>query len=108
MRANRSSRRPQGVLLVAAVAVMALALPSSALAQNPTDTEYKAPVQLEVAASNSGGSNNGGGGNEANSEATTSASALPFTGLDLAAFAAIGVGLVGAGFVIRRASNAGQ
>lgn len=105
MRANRSSRRPLGVLLVAAVAVMALALPTSALAANPTDAEYDPTVQLEVAASSAGGSNNGGGGGN---EATSSASALPFTGLDLAAFAAIGVGLVGAGFVIRRASRAGQ
>ena len=60
MRANRSSRRPLGVLLVAAVAVMALALPTSALAANPTDTEYDPTVQLEVAASSAGGSNNGG------------------------------------------------
>lgn len=104
MRANRSSRRPLGVLLVAAVAVMALALPTSALAQDPTDTEYEPAVQLEVAASNAGGSNNGGD----NAAPTSSASSLPFTGLDLAAFAAIGVGLVGAGFVIRRAAKTGQ
>jgi hypothetical protein len=104
MRANRSSRRPLGVLLVAAVAVMALALPTSALAQDPTDTEYDPAVQLEVAASNAGGSNNGGD----NAAPTSSASSLPFTGLDLAAFAAIGVGLVGAGFVIRRAAKTGQ
>lgn len=99
MQANRSSRRPLRVLLVAAIAVMALALPTSALAQNPTDIEYDPAIQLEVA-----GGDPGGGGNEA----TSSASALPFTGLDLAAFAAIGVGLAGAGFVIRRASKAGQ
>jgi hypothetical protein len=104
MRANRSSRRPLGVLLVAAVAVMALALPTSALAQDPTDTEYEPAVQLEVAASNAGGSNNGGD----NAAPTSSASSLPFTGLDLAAFAAIGVGLVGAGFVIRRAAKTDQ
>jgi hypothetical protein len=104
MRANRSSRRPLGVLLVAAVAVMALALPTSALAQDPTDTEYDPAVQLEVAASNAGGSDGGGD----NAPPASRASSLPFTGLDLAAFAAIGVGLVGAGFVIRRAAKTGQ
>ena len=74
---------------------LAIVAPAGALAQsiNPTDEEYRQGV-LGVAAS-------GGPGDPS----TETISELPFTGLDVAAIAAIGAGLVGAGFVVRRAAK---
>jgi hypothetical protein len=103
MRANRSGRPlTWSLAAVAVIAVMALAGPASALAQQvspgPTDVEYDTPVlNLET-----------GGNASSDANATASASTLPFTGLDLAAFAAIGVGLLAAGFVIRRVTKPQQ
>jgi len=90
-RSNRSFRRVC-VLLVAMLAV-AIAAPAAALAQNidPTDEQYGNGV-VGVAA---GGSDGGSSG----------ISSLPFTGLDVAAIAAIGAGLVGAGLLVRKAAR---
>lgn len=78
---------------------LAIAVPAGAFAQsiNPTDEEYLQGV-LGVAAS-------GGPGEPSGETQSASISELPFTGLDVAAIAAIGVGLVGAGFVVRRAAR---
>jgi hypothetical protein len=85
IRSTRSIRRIL-TLVVALFALTALA-PAMASAQSitPTDEEYTPVVT------------SGGGGSE-----------LPFTGLDAVALAAIGVGIVGAGLVVRRASRAGD
>lgn len=90
IRSNRSIRR-FGALFVAILA-FAVVAPTGAFAANvsPTDEQYEQGV-LGAA---SGGTGDSG-----------SISELPFTGLDVAAIALIGVGLVGAGFVIRRASR---
>ena len=90
---------------------IALAAPAASFAQNisPTDEEYGNGILGISAGGNSntpptttftssGGSSSGG----------SSISSLPFTGLDVAAIAAIGVGLLGAGFVVRRAAGAGE
>ncbi len=101
MRAHRSSRRVASVLAAAAlISAMALAVPAIATAQqtDPTDVEYGTPV-FNLEAGGDPGAAGGDGGDPAN------ASSLPFTGLDLAAIAAIGAGLLGAGFVIRRAAT---
>lgn len=109
IRSNRSVRR--FCVLVVAMLGIALAAPAASFAQNinPTDEEYGNGV-LGISAggndgdvagtsfSGSGGGSSSGGG----------ISSLPFTGLDVAAIAAIGVGLVGAGFVVRRAATTGD
>lgn len=95
IRSNRSIRR--FCTLLVAMFAFAAVVPAVASAQsiNPTDEEYRQGV-LGVAAS-------GGPGDPAAESGTISE--LPFTGLDVAAIAAIGAGLVGAGFVVRRAAR---
>jgi hypothetical protein len=84
-RSIRSIRRT--VTLVVAMFALTAIVPAFASAQSitPTDQEY-----TPVVTSNGGGSQ------------------LPFTGLDAVALAAVGIGIVGAGFVVRRASRAGD
>jgi len=83
------------MLLVAMLAV-AVTAPALASAQNidPTDEQYGNGV-VGVAASGSEGDGGGSSG----------ISSLPFTGLDVAAIAAIGAGLVGTGLLVRRAAR---
>lgn len=105
IRSNRSVRRL--CVLVVAMLGIALAAPAASFAQNvtPTDEEYGNGV-LGIS----------GGGEEGTTFTGTSSggssggeiSSLPFTGLDVAAIAAIGLGLVGAGFVVRRAASTGE
>jgi hypothetical protein len=103
MRANRSRRALRRSIFAASlIAALALVAPVSALAQetSPTGVEYDTPV-LNV-------ENSGNPGDPGETVSAESASTLPFTGLDLAAFAAIGVGLLATGFVIRRAARPRQ
>lgn len=86
------SMRHSFVMMVSMLVVM-LVVPAVAAAQsiNPTDEEYGPGI---VGAAGGGAPADPGG-----------ISALPFTGLDVVAIAAIGLGLVGAGLVVRRASQ---
>ena len=100
IRSNRSVRR--FCTLLVAMFAFAIVAPAGALAQSisPTDEEYRQGV-LGVAASGGPGDPSG----EAAAGGGDTIGELPFTGLDVAAIAAIGAGLVGAGFVVRRASK---
>jgi hypothetical protein len=93
------SKHPKGpmkriVLLAVSISLLAICLlgPGSALASSSSTCQAYNP-QLCVVSSGSAGSGNAGGGT------------LPFTGLDVALLAAGGGTLVGAGFVVRRASR---
>jgi hypothetical protein len=71
-----------------ALSLLAFALtPVAAMAQAPTDAQYR--PSLQQIAGTGGGSASGGGG-------------LPFTGLDVALLAAVAGGLLLAGLVLRR------
>ncbi len=106
IRSNRSVRR--FCVLVVAMLGIALAAPAASFAQNinPTDEEYgNGVVGISAGSSNEGTGFSGSGGGSSSGGGISS---LPFTGLDVAAIAAIGVGLVGAGFVVRRAATTGD
>lgn len=91
-------------IVVIAMFAVAIAAPA-AFAQDPTDEQYGNGV-LGVAAGGdpADGAAAGDGGAE-DASASAGISELPFTGLDVAAIAAIGAGLIGAGFVVRRAAH---
>jgi hypothetical protein len=85
-------------LLVCAVAVLAIAA-GPAYAQTATEDGY---AGLGGALQGQGG----GGGPVATSGGTGGdGGSLPFTGLELGLIAAMGAGLVGVGFAVRRASR---
>lgn len=89
---------------------LVLVAPAVSTAQNvsPTDEEYGNGVvgissggsEGDTAGTTFTGTSGGSSGGDIGS--------LPFTGLDVAAIAAIGVGLVGAGFVVRRAARTSE
>jgi hypothetical protein len=76
-------------LIVAGMAT--LALPAAASAESPTDQQYSSTLEFI----SQGGS--GGGGGSAGDPG-----GLPFTGLDVGLLAAVAVGLLIAGFMLRR------
>lgn len=96
-RSNRV-RRPIAVIVLAVMALALVGVPAAATAQQvtPTDEQYENGVL---------GAGTGSGTNSGTATDPGSGSELPFTGLDVAAIAIIGVGLVGAGLVVRRASR---
>jgi hypothetical protein len=96
---TRSSRSIRRICLLFVLVFAFAAVPAGAYAQNvgATDDQYEDGV-FGLAA----GGNTGGSGTD---PVATSGSQLPFTGLDVVAIAAIGVGLVGAGFAVRRAAR---
>ena len=105
IRSNRSVRRL--CVLVVAMLGIALAAPAASFAQNvtPTDEEYGNGV---LGISGSGDEGTTFTGTSSGGSSGGEISSLPFTGLDVAAIAAIGLGLVGAGFVVRRAASTGE
>jgi len=85
--------------------VLILALPTAAAAQtlDPTDEEYGSGT-LGLTA-DGGPTSDSGADPVSGTTDVSSIGELPFTGLDLVAIAAIGIGLLGAGFVIRRTAS---
>lgn len=117
MRRNRSkSVKSRFVAAIIASAGLALGAPAAGIAQNvdPTDEQYEQGILNEGGSgtfteSDSGtGSGTGTDSPISGDVATGEIGELPFTGLDVAAIAAIGIGLAGGGFVVRRASRAGD
>jgi hypothetical protein len=102
---GQGPRARWGVWTVLAVVIVALAVPSVALAGSPSDSEYDTTNQQIAAAGGSGGpsgsgpSGGGGGGNEA------VISGLPFTGFDVGVLALASVALLGSGMTLRRLSD---
>jgi hypothetical protein len=116
MQAQASSTRARGLKAVLAVAMLSLALfavPGQAFAgsdpcNDPTEGQYAAGTQQCVAAGLGAG---GGGGQPAERVAVPQASSgpsLPFTGLDVAALAAVALALTGTGMVLRRLATNGD
>jgi hypothetical protein len=96
--------RPRwGLWIVLALAIVALAVPTAALAGSPTQSEYDTTNQQIAAAGGSGGpsepSGPSGGGNDA------VISGLPFTGFDVGVLALASVALLGSGLTLRRLSD---
>lgn len=109
IRSNRSVRRL--CVLVVAMLGIVLAAPAASYAQNvtPTDEEYGNGILGISAGGNDGGTEGSSfTGSSGGSSSGGGISSLPFTGLDVAAIAAIGLGLVGAGFVVRRAASTSE
>ena len=116
MQAQASSTRARGLKAVLAVAMLSLALfaiPGQAFAgdpcNDPTTGQYSKGTQQCVAADL--GAGGGGGGQPAERVAVPQASSgpsLPFTGLDVAALAAVALALTGTGMVLRRLATNGD
>jgi hypothetical protein len=92
------------VWTVLALVIVALAVPSVALAGSPSDAEYDTTNHQIAASGGSGGPSGsgpsgGGGGNEA------VISGLPFTGFDVGVLALASVALLGSGLTLRRLSD---
>ena len=98
VRSNRSNRSVFRLFAALVAMALILALPTSAVAQQvtPTDDQYDRGI---IGTVDSGG--------PSDPVEVDSAGTLPFTGLDLVAIVAIGVGLVGTGFMIRQVSKSG-
>lgn len=93
-----------GMWTALALVIVALAVPSAALAGSPSDSEYDTTNHQIAAAGGSGGPSGsgpsgGGGGNEA------VISGLPFTGFDVGVLALASVALLGSGLTLRRLSD---
>ncbi|HEX6752914.1 MAG TPA: hypothetical protein VF093_04940 [Solirubrobacterales bacterium] len=87
------------ITLFVAVALMSLALSAPAFGASATEDAYGGAAGTQQFS---------GDGNEPSAAVTGSVSdsgTLPFTGLELALMAAAGIGLVGTGIVVRRASR---
>lgn len=89
------------ITLFVAVALMSLALSAPAFGASATEDAYGGAAGTQQFSGE-------GNGNEPSAAVTGTVSdsgTLPFTGLELALMAAAGIGLVGTGIVVRRASR---
>jgi hypothetical protein len=98
-----SARRRSTAWLAAGLLVLALAVPSAALAQSPTHAQYE-PENHQIAAASGGGSS----GNGPSAPSNSTIGSLPFTGLDIGVLAIAAAALLGAGFALRRLSDPGR
>lgn len=93
-------------LCIALIAMFAVAVAApAAFAQDPTDEQYGNGVLGVAAGGDSADDPATAAGGDEEASASATITELPFTGLDIAAIAAIGAGLIGAGFVVRRAAH---
>jgi hypothetical protein len=114
MNTHASSTKARGLKALLAVAMLSVALfalPGQAFAGDPcndaTQAQYSKGTQQCLGA----GLGAGGGGQPAQKVAVPQASSgpsLPFTGLDVAALAAVALALTGTGMVLRRLATNGD
>jgi hypothetical protein len=100
--------RPRwGMWLALGLAIVALAVPTTAFAASPTGAQYDTTNHQVAAAGGGGGAPNGGGPSAEASPSGSHAviSGLPFTGFDVGVLALASVALLGAGLTLRRLSD---
>jgi hypothetical protein len=106
-RSRRGRTRGIGIVLALTALVAIIAMPMQAIAQDvnsdPTAAQYRAPALLVSNEGSGGGPPGGGpaGGSSVSGDSGT----LPFTGLDVAALAAVALALTGTGFALRRLTD---
>ena len=93
-----SVRHRPAAWLAAGLLVLALAAPSAAMANTPSNAQYE-PQNHHISVVGGGE----GGGPSAPSRSTIGS--LPFTGLDIGVLALAAAALLGAGFALRRLSD---
>lgn len=92
----------------ALAAAVALSAPAVALADgNPTQSAY-GPNVPKVLCGSSGTTSGATGSSSSSTSSANCNQTLPFTGIDLVPLAAIGVGLLGTGAVMRRRYASGR
>ena len=98
--------RPRwGMWLALGLAIVALAVPTTAFAASPTGAQYDTTNHQVAAAGGGGGAPNGGGPEASPSGSHAVISGLPFTGFDVGVLALASVALLGAGLTLRRLSD---
>jgi hypothetical protein len=114
MHAQASPLKARGLKAVLAVAMLSLALfaiPGQAFAGDPcndaTEAQYANGTQQCLAAG-LGAGQGGGPAEKVQVPAASPGSSLPFTGLDVAALAAVALALTGTGMVLRRLATIGD
>jgi hypothetical protein len=101
--AGQRPRPRWGLWIVLAVAFVALAVPSAALAGSPTQSQY-GTTNHQIAAAGGGGGPSGSGPSGGGSNEPV-ISGLPFTGFDVGVLALASVALLGSGLALRRLSD---
>jgi hypothetical protein len=89
--------RRRSIAALVAVAVVGAIGAGTAYAATPADNEYGA---VEGVVTGGGGPSAGVAG-----DVTGGGSTLPFTGADLGLYASAGIGMIGAGLLLRRAGS---
>jgi hypothetical protein len=103
---RRNARSIKAMLALAAMSLCLFALPGQALAGDPTDAQYGAPV--EAVQAGLGEAQAPGAAEQVAVPAEEAGPSLPFTGLDVAALGAVALALAGTGVVLRRLTTIGD
>jgi hypothetical protein len=98
-------RRRATMGLTLGLAILALAVPSAALAGGPSDAQYNQTNQQVSASSGSGGGGPSSSSAPSEQSGGRIVSALPFTGFDVGVIALAAVALLGAGVTLRKLSD---